>query len=166
MSRTPSQEVTAIPAPNPHLSFQERTCSLRAALMLLLLVAATAATSSAQTFKTLHNFCSTTNTVGACLDGEDPSGTLVQGANGDLYGTTLNGGTNNGGTVFKVTTAGKLTTIYNFCSQASCADGSGPEGGLVLATNGNFYGVASGGGAFGTFVRKRRVQMAPVRKVD
>lgn len=149
MSRTPSQEVTAIPAPNPHLSFQERTCSLRAALMLLLLVAATAATSSAQTFKTLHNFCSTTNTVGACLDGEDPSGTLVQGANGDLYGTTLNGGTNNGGTVFKVTTAGKLTTIYNFCSQASCADGSGPEGGLVLATNGNFYGVASGGGAFG-----------------
>jgi uncharacterized repeat protein (TIGR03803 family) len=74
----------------------------------------------------------------------------VQGTNGNLYGTTTYGGTSgNYGTVIEVTTAGKLTTIYNFCSLASCADGYGPGGGLVLATNGSFYGVTSEGGAYG-----------------
>lgn len=64
MSRTRFQEITAMPAPSAHISSQERTGSLRAALMLLLLVAATAATSSAQTFKTIHNFCGTKNSSG------------------------------------------------------------------------------------------------------
>jgi uncharacterized repeat protein (TIGR03803 family) len=149
MSRTPFQEVTAMPAPSAHISFRERTGSLRAALMLLLLVAATAATSSAQTFKTLYNLCSKTNPTGYCLDGKTSSTTLVQGTNGYLYGTTFYGGPANFGTVFKVTTAGKLTTIYNFCSQASCTDGSNPQGGLLRATNGSFYGVTNQGGAYG-----------------
>jgi uncharacterized repeat protein (TIGR03803 family) len=155
MSRTPFQEVTAKPAPSAHISFRERTGSLRAALMLLLLVAATAATSSAQTFKTRYNFCSKKNSTGYCLDGQNPTATLVQGTNGNLYGTTFYGGPANFGTVFKVTTGGTLTTIYNFCSQASCADGSNPQGGLLLASDGNFYGVANQGGAngFGTVFR-------------
>jgi uncharacterized repeat protein (TIGR03803 family) len=149
MSRTRFQEVTAMPAPSAHISFRERTGSLRAALMLLLLVAATAATSPAQTFKTLYNFCSKKNPYGVCLDGQNPFNTpLVQGANGDLYGTTTSGGTNNYGTVFKVTTAGELTTIYNFCSQPSCTDGNYPNGGLLLATDGSFYGVTNQGGAY------------------
>lgn len=150
MSRTRFQEVTALPTPSAHLSFREKTGSLRAVLMLLLLVAA-AATSSAQTFKTLHSFCSVTSGAGYCLDGQNPSTTLVQGANGYLYGTTFAGGSNNGnyGTVFKLAPGGKLTTIYNFCSLASCADGTQPEGGLVLATNGSFYGVTNQGGAYG-----------------
>lgn len=142
----------------PAMNRREKCClnicvvSQRAALMLLLLVAATTATSTAQTFKTLYNFCSTSS-GGVCLDGRYPLASLVQGANGDLYGTTAEGGANNGqltinGTVFRVTTAGKLKTIYNFCSQPSCTDGNYPNGGLLLATDGNFYGVTSGGGAY------------------
>jgi len=151
MSRIRFQEVTAAPSTGAHICFRGGTNSLRAALMLLLLVAATAATSPAQTFKTIYNFCSVTNAAGYCTDGQNPSSTLVQGVNGSLYGTTTNGGTNGYGMVFEVTTAGKLTTLYNFCSQPSCADGFGPQGGLLLATNGSFYGVTNEGGAgYGT----------------
>jgi uncharacterized repeat protein (TIGR03803 family) len=53
-----------------------------------------------------------------------PETNLVQGFNGDLYGTTSGGGVGeNFGTVFKITTAGKLTTLYTFCSKSECADG-------------------------------------------
>jgi len=138
-----------MPVTPARIGFLEMTGSLRVACLLASLVAATAASSSAQTFKTLYNFCSKTNSAGDCLDGRYPEMTLVQGTNGDLYGTTTLGGANNWGTVFKITTAGKLTTLYSFCSQASCADGSEPQGGLVLATNGSFYGVTGGGGAYG-----------------
>jgi len=101
---------------------------------------------SAQNFTTVHSFDRT--------DGEQPYGTLVQATNGDLYGTTSLGGTMDGGTVFKITTSGTLTTLYNFCSQSNCTDGEGPEGALVQA-NGNFYGTTLGGGAstFGTVFR-------------
>jgi uncharacterized repeat protein (TIGR03803 family) len=53
------------------------------------------------------------------------------------------------GTVFKITRAGKLTTLYRFCAQAQCDDGVYPIAGLVQAINGNFYGTTSqGGGSF------------------
>jgi uncharacterized repeat protein (TIGR03803 family) len=144
MSRAHFQKVAATPAPSTHTRFRRRTGSLRAASMLLLLVAATAATSPAQTFKTLYNFCSRAG----CTDGGLPyEMALVQGANGDLYGTTDAYGANGYGTVFKITTTGKLKTIYNFCSQPSCADGSYSQGGLLLATDGSFYGVTRQGGA-------------------
>jgi uncharacterized repeat protein (TIGR03803 family) len=150
MSGTRFEEVTGMPAPSAHIRFRERTGSLRAGLILLLLVAATGVTSPAQTFKTLYNFCSKTGEGGYCLDGAGPLyTTLVQGANGDLYGTTVGGGINDYGTVFKITTAGKLKTIYNFCSQPSCADGFQPEAGLVLANDGSFYGEVGQGGAYG-----------------
>lgn len=151
MSRTLSQEVTTMPAPSAHIRFRKRTGALRSALILLLLVAATAATSSAQTFKAVYNFCSKKNPAGYCLDGQNPWSTLVQGTNGDLYGTTFAGGSNNGnyGTIFKITPAGKLKTIYNFCSLAGCADGTQPQGGLLLAANGTFYGITNSGGAYG-----------------
>jgi uncharacterized repeat protein (TIGR03803 family) len=81
---------------------------------------------------------------------------LVQGLDGNLYGTTPYGqATNSGGTVFTITPGGTLTTIYNFCSKNSqqypCTDGARPWSGLVLATNGEFYGTASYGGAFGYY---------------
>ncbi len=101
--------------------------------------------SLAGAFTNLYNFCS----LPKCADGSDPYAGLTVGSNGDLYGTTFIGGSNAGGTVFKITPAGKLTTLYNFCSLANCADGDGPQAGLVLATDGNFYGAAESGGADG-----------------
>jgi uncharacterized repeat protein (TIGR03803 family) len=71
---------------------------------------------------------------------------LVQGTDGNLYGTTQNGGDYNQGTVFKITPTGTLTTLYSFCAQPSCADGAQPFAGLVLATDGNFYGTTLNGG--------------------
>ena len=79
-------------------------------------------------------------------NGAQPMVGLVLAANGNLYGTTSYGGTNAAGTVFEVTPAGTLTTLYNFCSVGICADGYGGSG-LVQASNGNFYGTTSSGGA-------------------
>src|SRR5262245_27283458 len=59
------------------------------------------------TFNTLHNF------VGG-LEGANPRAPLIQAGDGNFYGTTLNGGTGSSGTVFKITTAGTLTTVHSF----------------------------------------------------
>jgi len=91
---------------------------------------------------TLYSFCSKPN----CADGAEPTGTLVQGIDGNFYGTTGYYGANEHGTVFKMTPAGKLTTLYSFCAQPNCADGSEPWAGLVQATDGNFYGTTLTGG--------------------
>jgi uncharacterized repeat protein (TIGR03803 family) len=100
---------------------------------------------------TLYSFCSKKD----CTDGATPYAGLIQGSDGNLYGTTAGGGAStpscNGGcgTIFKITTAGELTTLYNFCSQANCTDGNVPQGGLVQHTNGDFYGTTYYGGADG-----------------
>jgi uncharacterized repeat protein (TIGR03803 family) len=104
------------------------------------------------TLTTLYSFCSQTG----CIDGEHPYAGLVQATNGDLYGTTSLGGGGTydnaiayaGGTVFKITPGGTLTTLYNFCSQSNCTDGSYPNAGLVQATNGDLYGTTTGGGIY------------------
>ncbi len=97
------------------------------------------------TLTTLYNFCSKSG----CADGYMPYAGLVQGKDGKLYGTTFLGGTSGFGTVFKITTAGKLTTLYSFCSQLLCADGYLPFAGLVQATNDDLYGTTTLGGAHG-----------------
>jgi uncharacterized repeat protein (TIGR03803 family) len=95
------------------------------------------------TLTTLHSFCSQSG----CTDGQYPEAGLVQGTDGNFYGTTDEGGANNSGTVFRITPGGTLTTLYTFCSQSGCADGGFPVGALVQATDGNFYGTTEGGGA-------------------
>jgi uncharacterized repeat protein (TIGR03803 family) len=97
-------------------------------------------------FTTLHSFCSQSE----CTDGENPFARLVQGIDGNLYGTTLGGGGSKGfGTVFKITQSGTLTTLHSFCAQSGCPDGQFPQTGLVQANNGNFYGTTISGGAYG-----------------
>ena len=93
---------------------------------------------------TLHTFC----THRGC--GFEPVAALVQAANGDFYGTTQSGGgPNGGGTIFKITPSGTLTTLYNFCAHTGCPDGFDVVAGLVQATNGDFYGTTQYGGANG-----------------
>ena len=92
------------------------------------------------TLTTLHRFSFS-------IDGYSPNGGLVQAPNGDFYGTTTGGGANAEGTVFRITPSGRLTTLYSFCAQSGCADGNVPNTGLVLATDGNFYGTTYLGGA-------------------
>jgi uncharacterized repeat protein (TIGR03803 family) len=92
----------------------------------------------------LLTFCYATS----CVNGSEPHGALLQNpSDGNFYGTAARGGSFNGGTVFKMTPQGVLTTLYNFCSQPNCADGQRPFAGLFLATDGNFYGTTHDGGA-------------------
>jgi uncharacterized repeat protein (TIGR03803 family) len=114
----------------------------KTACAILLFCVATAMTCPAQTFTTLANFNKT--------DGWAPYlGSLVQGTDGNLYGTTEYGGTKNSGTIFRVAPNGTLTTVYSFCSQPGCADGGGPYAGLVLGTDGDLYGTTTQSGPNG-----------------
>jgi uncharacterized repeat protein (TIGR03803 family) len=86
-------------------------------------------------------------------NGGYPYAALVQASSGeykgDFYGTTSAGGANRYGTIFTITPDGQLTTIYSFCAQPNCADGYGPAGALIQASDGNFYGTTGAGGANG-----------------
>lgn len=105
-------------------------------------------------FTSLYDFCTSKD----CADGSYPYGSLVQGVNGNFYGTTSQGGitgcqanSKGCGTIFEITPAGKLTTLYRFCSQTMCTDGAEPQAGLTLASNGNYYGTTlEGGNYFGS----------------
>ena len=101
--------------------------------------------------RALYNFCSQLNTQGDCADGGVPSAGVLQAANGNLYGTAYNGGVSgNFGTIFELTPAGTLTTLYTFCLQNGCLDGQNPAG-LLQAQDGNFYGITTSGGANGAY---------------
>ena len=76
--------------------------------------------------------------------GAYPSPVLVQGSDGNFYGTTENGGTFGNGTVFKVSPAGAFTVLYNF---TGLNDGAVPVAGLVAGVDGNFYGTTYLGGS-------------------
>jgi uncharacterized repeat protein (TIGR03803 family) len=98
------------------------------------------------TLTTLYSFCQQSGSI-SCTDGASPSAGLVQATDGNLYGTTGNGGAKGDGTIFKITPSGTLTTLYSFCSQSVCTDGAFPTAALVQSTNGDLYGTTSGGGA-------------------
>ena len=90
------------------------------------------------TLTTIYSFCA----LQYCADGESPAGGLIQGSDGNLYGTTPTGFIHNG-TVFKITPAGTLTVLHTFHGD----DGSYPVSGLVQAADGSFYGTTEYGGA-------------------
>jgi uncharacterized repeat protein (TIGR03803 family) len=82
-------------------------------------------------------------------EGEYPSTDLVLDAEGNLYGTTVEGGDFGGGTIFQLSRAGDTwthTVLYNFTGQA---DGGQPYGGVTLDAQGNLYGTAVIGGSGG-----------------
>jgi len=121
----------------------------RIGVLFVLLAAATLspaqdeqASSDVVTFNTVINF------DGA--NGGNPISSLVQGTDGNLYGTTgfvgAFGSASSGGTVFQMTPSGSMTVVYNFCALPNCADGSVPTG-LTLGTDGNFYGTTFFSGA-------------------
>jgi uncharacterized repeat protein (TIGR03803 family) len=91
-------------------------------------------------FTTLYSFA----------DGDDgayPQAALVEGSDGDFYGTTSEGGTNNAGTVFRITAGGALTNLYSFTGGD---DGYLPLGALIQGRDGDFYGTTSYGGTYNT----------------
>src|SRR6478672_11347102 len=94
-------------------------------------------TVSAQPLTTLHSFNGG--------DGRSPEATLVQGSDGNFYGTTPLGGAHAKGTVFKIDSTGSLTTLHSFSGFP--ADGAVPVAGLIQGNDGNFYGTTTVGGA-------------------
>jgi len=106
----------------------------------------------------LHTFsCSAPN----CSDGADPWGKLVEGTDGNFYGTSF-GGINNKqciaydsylfqysgcGTIFRITPSGRFTVLHRFCTETDCSDGFFPHV-LMQAADGSFYGTTGGGGIY------------------
>ncbi len=105
----------------------------------LILYVAAPAVLFGQSFNTLVKF--------DYADGANPKAGMIAGTDGNLYGTTFNGGAQQYGTVFKINPEGALTTVYSFCSLSGCLDGAGPSASLVEAANGDFYGTTAYGGA-------------------
>lgn len=116
-----------------------RICSLVAIIALAL--AATNPIAHAQTYVDLYNFG--TNS-GDPLP-EESQNTLVQGRDGNLYGTAQAGGAQGFGAVFKITPGGTLTVLHSFTG----SDGKYPASELTLGTGGNFYGTTRLGGTVG-----------------
>src|SRR5262245_31770893 len=77
-------------------------------------------------------------------EGAVPIAGLVQGSDGNFYGTTVLGGEHFQGTVFKMDATGNLTTLHSFSGSPN--DGSNPVAGLVQGSDGNFYGTTPSGG--------------------
>jgi uncharacterized repeat protein (TIGR03803 family) len=82
---------------------------------------------------------------------------LVQGTNGNLYGTTRRGGSNFTGTIFEISTSGSFYNLHTFAAEttnssgyATSAGGATPVGALALGTDGNFYGTTQYGGSNAT----------------
>lgn len=87
----------------------------------------------------LYSFCSNNG----CTDGDTPYGALIADEKGNLYGTTVEGGSDNFGTVFELTPSGTETVLYSFTGGN---DGANPEAGLIADKSGNLYGATYLGG--------------------
>ena len=104
-------------------------------------------------YSVIHTFCKELN----CLDGKVPgpleysgraSGKLYDGES-PLYGLTIRGGVHNAGIAYQLVRDGgewTETTLYNFCSQRACADGSRPAASLSVEASGTLVGTAHRGG--------------------
>jgi uncharacterized repeat protein (TIGR03803 family) len=99
----------------------------------------------------LHSFSGGSGIAGLTDDGASPVSALIQGSDGNFYGTTGAGGAYHAGTVFRITPAGAQTVLYSFFGNYGALDsddGAGPVAALVLAGDGNFYGTTGQGGAY------------------
>ncbi len=92
--------------------------------------------------------------VGGSTDGADPQGGLIQGSDGNFYGTTYEGGANDTGTIYRITPAGSApaseTVLYSFGGPSGGKDGAdsiNPDTGVIQGSDGNLYGTANLGGA-------------------
>jgi uncharacterized repeat protein (TIGR03803 family) len=100
--------------------------------------------------RVLHSFCSWAD----CADGQRPIGSLLLDGAGNLVGTTQGGASTcadgtNCGVVFRLTpgSSWKETVLHRFCKQSGCADGSDPQGDLLVDAQGSLFGATSGGGS-------------------
>ncbi|MDB6171820.1 MAG: 3-carboxymuconate cyclase [Chthoniobacteraceae bacterium] len=111
----------------------------RCALVLMTLTALLTASpvGRAQTYKTLYSDNSGDG------GGRIPYGKLVEGSDGNFYGTTCSGGAKGRGTVYKMTPGGEVSTLISFNS----INGANPKAGLARGSDGNFYGTTAKGGA-------------------
>ncbi len=105
---------------------------LRLTLACALLVAFAAAPLHAQHYQDLYDF--------NCDSGCTPYGILIQGVNGNLYGTSSSGGAHNLGTIFMVSLTGAYTDLFDFNSTT----GAGGGGLTLESVDKNFYGTTSG----------------------
>lgn len=106
------------------------------------------------TYKVLYNFCSQTN----CTDGDASLAGLIIDGSGNLFGTTIAGGTvgspcpegaNGCGVVFELSSAGAYTVLHAFCYQSlGCPDGARPAAGVVIDPAGNLFGTTEQGGSY------------------
>ncbi len=94
---------------------------------------------SSGTLTILHSFGASST------DANQPEGALIQGSDGNLWGTSSFGGSGGSGAVYKMTTGGKVTVVYTFVGCGS--NGCYPAAGLVQGKDGNYYGTAEQGGA-------------------
>jgi uncharacterized repeat protein (TIGR03803 family) len=90
------------------------------------------------TVKTLYYFS-------GGVDGADPVASLTQGRDGNFYGTTYTGGSNNFGTVFQISPSGTFRSLYSFTGSN---DGGNPTAALMQGSDGGFYGTTTYGGPF------------------
>jgi uncharacterized repeat protein (TIGR03803 family) len=91
------------------------------------------------TLTVLHNF------KGGANDGYEPVGILVQANDGNLYGTTYEGGVTKIGIVYKISTSGTFTLLHSFAGWPQ-VDGALPYVGMILGSDGNLYGTTTAGG--------------------
>lgn len=98
----------------------------------------------------IYSFC--TSGGSTCSDGANPEGALVQGSDGNLYGTARAGGASQDGTAFRMSLSGSFTLLHAFCSEGGtdCTDGKFPTAAMVQGSDGNFYGTTAGGNGGGT----------------
>jgi uncharacterized repeat protein (TIGR03803 family) len=106
--------------------------------IVFVLAAVLTQSAQAQTFKVIHDFSGE-------ADGAQPGGLMID-ASGNMYGTTLGGGTGGCGTVFRLKYSGSgwvLTPLYRF---AGGSDGANPWGSVAIAADGSLYGTTRAGG--------------------
>src|SRR5690348_303876 len=106
-------------------------------LLLIMAVLASAELLQAQTYTDLHDFNSTD---GCCAN--YPS-MMAQAEDGSIWGATTSGGASFQGNIFKITPSGTFTDVHDFVF----AQGSGPQGGISMGMDGNFYGTTYEGGS-------------------